>query len=334
MGELPAGMRGRVVLAAADYARSRRPWLAARRQGLGASEVAAVLGLSDYATPLDVWLDKTSTADPADEPPSEAALWGNRLERAIADEFRVRHSRRLGVKVLPTPGLLAHEHHPWMLATVDRVLVHRRDGSFRCPLEIKTAGTYAAKEWGDEPPLKYRVQVQVQLAVTGADHGLIVPLFAGQKMPAPWRVDRDDEAIAAIVEHAGAWWRQHVVGGVMPDPTARDVSTLAAVWPEADDTEAVLDDSLVDRLRLRARITRRIRDLEAARDRVDAAVKAAMGPAKKATTPDGVVAATWSRYPVRRLDVDAFKADHPDLHARYLRETRGQRFTAKIKEDQ
>ena len=37
---------------------SRDAWLAARRSGIGGSDIAAICGLSPYQTPYDVWLDK------------------------------------------------------------------------------------------------------------------------------------------------------------------------------------------------------------------------------------------------------------------------------------
>ena len=39
---------------------TREEWLKARKLGLGGSDMAAVLGLSPWRSPIDVWLDKTS----------------------------------------------------------------------------------------------------------------------------------------------------------------------------------------------------------------------------------------------------------------------------------
>ena len=36
----------------------RRAWLEARRSGVGASEIAAILGLDPFRGPLDTWLSK------------------------------------------------------------------------------------------------------------------------------------------------------------------------------------------------------------------------------------------------------------------------------------
>lgn len=52
---------------------TRAQWLELRRQGIGGSDVAAILGLSKWRTALEVWQDKTATAPADDREPSQAA---------------------------------------------------------------------------------------------------------------------------------------------------------------------------------------------------------------------------------------------------------------------
>jgi predicted phage-related endonuclease len=54
-------MTAKVVLPAEA---SREEWLAARRLGIGGSDIGALLGASPWSTPLDVWADKTGQAEP------------------------------------------------------------------------------------------------------------------------------------------------------------------------------------------------------------------------------------------------------------------------------
>ncbi|HEY3692092.1 MAG TPA: YqaJ viral recombinase family protein [Pseudonocardiaceae bacterium] len=60
-------------------------WLSARRDGLGASDIAGVLGLSPWTTQLRVYLDKLGLAAPVEMNP--AMEWGIRLEDAVATKF-------------------------------------------------------------------------------------------------------------------------------------------------------------------------------------------------------------------------------------------------------
>lgn len=72
----------------------RIAWLKERKAGIGGSDVAAVLGINPYRTPLDVYLDKTNP-NVEDKPISDSAYWGTLLEDQVANEF----SRRTGMKV-------------------------------------------------------------------------------------------------------------------------------------------------------------------------------------------------------------------------------------------
>ncbi len=61
----------------------------ARARGLGGSDIAAVLGLSRYRTPYEVWLEKTGQAV-QESGESEPAYWGQVLEDVTAREYSKR----------------------------------------------------------------------------------------------------------------------------------------------------------------------------------------------------------------------------------------------------
>ena len=62
--------------------------LIARKQGIGGSDAAAILGLSQWKSPLDIFFDKLDTAEPMDNVSSPFMEWGNRLESAIVQKFQ------------------------------------------------------------------------------------------------------------------------------------------------------------------------------------------------------------------------------------------------------
>lgn len=293
---LPDGLRGRLVLPAADYRRSRLPWLRARRTGLGATDTSAVLGLNPWATPYSVWADKVTAARPVDRVVSEAAEWGSELEAVVARKVATRHPD-LG-KIAPTPGLLAHEEHPWMLATLDRLLVPRgqRDAAPTCPLEVKTVSEHMYRHhWLDGvPPTHILVQVQQQLAVTGYDHAFVAVLVGGQYMPEPFRVERDDAVIARMTEYAGEWWSQFVDGRTPPPLTYADRADLAVVHPgDLDLDPLVADDAVLaafaDYVDARRRRDEAIEDM----DRSGFLVKRALGDHTALADEFGTILATW-----------------------------------------
>lgn len=94
---------------------SRAEWLAQRRTGIGGSDVAAILGLSPWRTPYQVWEDKTGRSDDQEETP--ALYWGRLLE----DPIRQAYADRTGLTVTKPDRMFTSEAHPFMLANLDGI---------------------------------------------------------------------------------------------------------------------------------------------------------------------------------------------------------------------
>ena len=102
----------------------RLQWLQARRAGIGGSDIGAIMGLSKWKSPVDVWIGKTGRTEP-DLEMSEPAYFGIELESFVATEY----SKRSGNKVQRVNQSMKHPEHRWMLANIDRAVV--ADGSGR-----------------------------------------------------------------------------------------------------------------------------------------------------------------------------------------------------------
>jgi putative phage-type endonuclease len=118
--------------------------------------------------------------EPEDLSDNEWIYWGTKLEQLVADRFC-----EVTGKSVRRRGLLKSDRKPFMLASVDRVVVGENAG-----LECKTANSYASKEWeGDNVPDTYYAQCQHYMAVTGMDNGtspsfLAGTILSGKKSPA------------------------------------------------------------------------------------------------------------------------------------------------------
>ena len=64
---------------------SREEWLERRRHTIGGSDAAGIVGLSRYATPYTVFLDKTGRLP--DKPDNEAMRQGRDLEDYVAKRW-------------------------------------------------------------------------------------------------------------------------------------------------------------------------------------------------------------------------------------------------------
>jgi putative phage-type endonuclease len=219
---------------------ARRPrWLAARRTGLGASDIAAILGFSQYRTPWQVWAEKTDTHRPDDQP-SAAADLGNALEPWLLEQA----CELLDRPVTRTPHqLYAHPEHVWRLASPDGWVA--ADGRL---VETKTAGLASGFGppigWTDDRfPLGYELQCRWQMHVTGAPAVELVALVANLGV-VRHTVVRDIGIENDLVTQVERWWSRHVVAQVEPPLDAPDNEVLAAMYPQP--TRAQVDLDLTD----------------------------------------------------------------------------------------
>lgn len=258
--------------------KTRREWLAERHKLLGASDVAGVLGRSDYTSPYGVWYHKTSEPDLDDDQDIRLRV-GHALEPLTASLF----TEATGIAT-HDPGdftLYRSKRWPWLGCTLDR---HTIDGT---PVELKTAMYDAAKAWKTAIPLAYQIQLQVQMAVTGAATSYIAVLCNCDTLR--WHeCKRHEPMIRAIVKRTGDFWRDHVEANVAPrtDGTTATSDALASRYPSGDGFAELPADfdklgPLYDRLNARAKRA------EKAKKTIANRVKEKLGPASVGALGDG-----------------------------------------------
>lgn len=300
----PARGRGGAVtgVAVCTAAPGSAEWLAARRGYVGASEIAALFGAHPFMTELDVWNGKVHP-DLVDVVDSERVWWGTRLEPVIRDSYAATLDDVV-VSTAPDdiPSIIAHPVAP-VAASLDALAHHPdRDEVW----EIKNSDLWRA--WADDAtPLAYWMQVQVQLAVTGLEQGLVVALVRGNDLQVR-RIEADRAWQSEALERAEDWWDTHVIGGVMPDPDPTgDAAKLGRLWtPDAAktvDLDPLLAAELVERKTV-------FDEAKRAFEETRAQVQLAMRDAAAAVDPaSGEVVATWrARAGSRRVRVDDFEA--------------------------
>lgn len=302
----------------------RVEWLRARQLGITATDIAAIVGLDPYRTPLQVWLDKTvpidDELDADDDTDVEAMEWGHRLEPMVAAKFADKHPE---FTVHDSPGLVAavDPGPSWALATPDRLLTRAAVGaalnadprSRLAVLELKTAGARQARAWeNDDTPAQYVVQVQWQLLVCGFDVGFIGALIAGQKY-VERRFKRDEQLIDMLVEKGSAFLSDHVQQHMPPqaDPW-RDSRLLSHVYDVTPAERVQLSAEALTALDLRRHCKAQIEGLEHEIAEAEAIVKQELGGAEIGLDGDRV-AITWKQSHPKRLDQKALKREHPEL---------------------
>lgn len=276
---------------------AREDFLKQRQVGIGGSDIGAILGVSKYASPVDIWLRKTGRAQPYEQTP--AMYWGVVLEDVVAQEFQRRKER----KIQRVTTQLAHPERSWMIANIDRALVcpdmsgtvRWKDGRLttRELLECKTSNAFAAKDWGDEDtdelPLTYNAQGQWYMGVTGAEVCHYAVLIGGSDYRT-YQVERDDDLIKGMIEKAEEFWFKHVIADVAPEPQTAD--DAVALFPKDDGSEVEgNDEDHTNYLRLLG-LKKDIAELSQVKDEVEAQLKIRMG-SHASLAWNGSTLATW-----------------------------------------
>lgn len=245
-------------------------WLEVRRSGIGGSDVAAVMGLSPWCGPYEVWCRKTGLVEVPDIGGSPAVRWGHLLEGVVADEYARAHPDQ---RVVNPRGVMRSVERPWAQASLDRIARDPVRGWG--VLEVKTAGMHSARMWDGGVPLHYLTQVQHYLDVTGYGWAVVAVLIGGQDYR-EYEVAPDRRDMGAIRSDVDLFWHCNVEAGVEPPTGVQscEARLLAARHPAGDGTYTEADDlvrSFVDaRERVRdakareAEVAARVRDLVAA----------------------------------------------------------------------
>lgn len=262
---------------------TRQEFLARRKSGIGGSDVAAVLGVSPWKTPYQLYCDKVS--DEIDSTTSARMEAGTRLEPVIAQWYADRHPE---LTIQRRNVLYRHREHPELIANLDRYIV---GGGI---LECKTYTGFDAARFGepgsDNIPDEYLLQVQHYMHVTGYHAAVVAVLIHGWDYR-EYDIEYDRALAEFAAEKCVEFWKNHVAAHVPPPPTAKD--NLAEYFA-ARAGKAVAADAETLRLIVRAK------ELKVEAKRIDeelaealTKVKLYMGEAETLTGMDGKPVATW-----------------------------------------
>jgi predicted phage-related endonuclease len=179
-------------------------WQAERRNSLGASEVAAVIGESSFGeTPLSLYLSKIGRPRPFDP---LLSLIGHGVEPVITDWVLKYHPNIGEVR----PGFMARSvEHPHLHATFDR-LVDTPDG-ITVPLQLKSSTVFKRHNWDTGVPSDYLVQEDVECLVHGAPFAYLAVWHIGSTEFQLFKLFAREDRQQEIIQRTHTFWHDHVV---------------------------------------------------------------------------------------------------------------------------
>ncbi|EHK2440911.1 YqaJ viral recombinase family protein [Clostridium perfringens] len=294
-------------------------WLRERQKGIGGSDVGAIMGVNQYKTAFNIYLEKTEPILNV-EKQSEAARQGTDLEDYVA----MRFTEETGKKVRRDNRHLIHKDYPFMVANIDRRVVGEN-----AILECKTVTPYNSKEWGgEEVPASYMLQCQHYMAVTGADKVYLAYLIFSTKFDYR-EINRDEELIDIIIEAEKEFWK------MVQDktPPALDGSSAAEKWvnekyKKVNEGEVIkLDSSWKELLNKRKELKEYKDNVEREIKEIENQLKQNIGHAEYANAPGYSISLKQS---VRKnLDSSKIKELLKDDYEKYLKESISRRLVIK-----
>lgn len=290
-----------------------KQWVEARKNGIGGSDVASIMGLNKYSSPLNVWLVKTGREESPDLSDNQAVEWGNRLEDVVADKFADEHPE---LQVRRRNATMVSIKRPWAFANIDRWVT---DGKGNVGiLEVKTVGMRRAADWDNGVPLYYLTQVMHYMSVTGYQYAWVAVLIGGQEFR-EYYIERDEQDIQAINDAVDTFWRDFVETDTAPALIGNDPEANALLSQYSDpSTEfiAMLDEdvSMLDELQ---EIKDQMDDLKHRKTLIENQIKDLIGDNKGIETETKRI--TWVRSTRSSFDKKAFDAAHPGITQDYMK---------------
>lgn len=282
-------------------------WLAERQTGIGGSDAAVALGLSKWKSPYKLWAEKSGVVPAEDLSDREWIEWGNRLEGPIAEAFSERTGRK--VTRWPQYQIVRHPDLPWMICTPDAIQEPNELG-FKGLLQIKTTNAYSAKDWDDEPPMAYQVQLQHELHVTGHAWGSLACLIGGQKLV--WfDMEVNEKFVKSMVAKEREFWGRVESGDAPPvDGSESTTAILKALHP-TDDGESIAlsaEADVWDQQLVETKTS--LKELEAKKSLLENRIKAELGDATYGVLLDGTTYSykkQTSNYPAKEARTASFR---------------------------
>lgn len=281
-----------------------------RRTRIGASEVAALLGVDPHKTPLDLFTERVCPTPRETEPHQS---WGLDVERPILEHW----ARAQGLRLTFTGDkTLSNEKAPHLCATPDAVAI--LGGGRFSVADAKNVQRHnpSRLQWGEpgtgEVPTHYAAQLVVSIGLAemtrpGAfeSRGHLVASIEGAP-PEAWPVDYDPDLFGFLHDKAEKFIRDHVLTGKPPENWERDRSALEYVAARYRKATAPLRPASAEAVALAASLRTMDATVKAATEERDAVKALLLAEIGEAAGIDGI--AKWTQVEEKREQTHDFRA--------------------------
>ena len=300
-----------------------------RREGIGGSDVGAIMGANPYCSPIACWKDKLGEMPPVQL--NHAMEWGNLLEDVIGMKYAETNNIHFNGNIEPLqappsfedqhhgtmykPDTVRHRDYEWAYAHPD-FYIH--DGKDYTGIEIKTVSEGIYKKYraeGDIPPWQY-YQVVWYSIVTKINKWILVgfaPHLRLSKDPMLVHEIQIERSVQEQVLSKVKYFYECVVNKQEPELDEYNEQDIKLLYPESD-TDIIPSSSHVDNLVKRLfNVRQQLQPLAEEETLLKNEIKAYMKKAGRLIGEDGSELATFKSAKAR-INVD-YKQIAIDLKA-------------------
>ena len=287
---------------------TRDEWLQARKQGIGGSDAAAIVGLDPWRSSFDVYADKLGLRP--EIPDNEAMRQGRDLEQYVAERFM----EATGKKVRRRNAMLQHPEYPFMIANIDRFVIGENAG-----LECKTTSMLNKAKFsqGEFPP-NYYVQCVHYMAVTGAERWYLAVLVLNKSFHV-FTIERDEAEVQALIAAEKDFWENHVLKQIPPAPDGSESTSelIKTMYPEAKEHFTASLFGYEEKISTYLNIDNQIKELERKREAIKQELQLAMDEAEIGRAQGYII--EWKNQVRQTLDTQRLKKEQAEIYQQYLK---------------
>lgn len=229
----------------------------ARRNSIGGSDMPIILGLSNYKTPYQLYLEKKGLITEVQEE-TPVQYWGNQLEGVLRTEF----SKRNNVSVIEPKDTIEHPLYPFLKGNLDGLIPE-----WKAVWEGKTSSAYMAQTWGepgsDIIPLQYLVQLAFYCAVINYNKAHLSVLIGGNDYR-EFTYIRDMELENRIIDAACKFWS--ALQNDKPPPATKQIDLRIMFPKHHPDKCKIINPAVLEHLTYAIEMKAKIKELQEIED--------------------------------------------------------------------
>lgn len=294
-------------------------WIKNRSTYIGGSDCAAILGESQYSTPLQVWMRKKGIIPPIEDDP--ILNFGHYFEPQLAAHFEAE----TGLKTRRVNQPFSHPDFKFLKANIDRQVLAGKGLDSTAVLELKTTTSQRYKTLEGGIDRAWYMQIQHYLGITFYKKCYLqVYLRDTCEFLEPQIIEPDYELIEDMTAKLVDWWQTYMEGDQRPEPINGSDAILLHPDSTPDKVVEITPAGYALYTELQ-QVRDRKDDLIKQEEHLKTKLKDKLGKAERLVC-GGKTLVSWKSQSSTRIDSKAIRREKPELFKQYSKITKTRRF--------